>query len=196
MQTVSKQLWSQSVTIKNSKFETFIIQVASVVAAEEFLQEHQDLKATHNCYAYIVGQIKRFNDDGEPSKSAGYAILKILAEKQLTNVVVLVRRYFQPPKLGVGGLMRGYQHGLLTYLAAEKLLPVVESKKYKIVVPLSLINLIYQWQRKYHFLILEQTTADLTSTFIINLANDNNELPYHNDVEVTFLEDSFLITEN
>lgn len=137
----------QVATIKNSKFETFITQVDSVAEAEAFLQKHQDLKATHNCYAYIVGlneQIKRFNDDGEPSRSAGYPILKVLADKQLTNVVVLVRRYFHPPKLGVGGLMRGYQQGLLNYLASAKLLAIIASKKYRIVVPIALTNLIYQ----------------------------------------------------
>ncbi|MBE4704083.1 IMPACT family protein [Spiroplasma platyhelix] len=199
MKTVAQKLWSKSYTIKNSKFEVSINQITNVAEAETFLQEHQDQKATHNCYAYIVGfpeQIKRFNDDGEPNKSAGFAILKILEEKQLTNIIVLVRRYFQPPKLGVGHLMRGYQQGLLNYLAVAKLLAIVPSKEYQIVVPVALINLIYQWQKIYHFLILKQTSDDLKVTFIINLAKEKDTLPYHSEVDVTYLKDSFLISAN
>lgn len=199
MQTVSKELWIQTVTIKNSKFETFIMQVTNVAEAELFLDEHQDWKATHNCYAYIVGlneQIKRFDDDGEPSRSAGYPILKVLADKQLTNVVVLVRRYFHPPKLGVGGLMRGYQQGLLNYLSSAKLLAVIASKKYQIVVPISLANLIYQWQKTFQFVILDQQGDDEKITFLINLADKFEHLPYHPDVAVTFIGNSFLIAEN
>lgn len=199
MQTVSKQLWTQIVTIKNSKFATFLVQVSSVAEAEAFLKEHQDPKATHNCYAYIVGpneQIKRFNDDGEPSRSAGYPILKVLEDKQLTNIVVLVRRYFHPPKLGVGGLMRGYQQSLLDYLAVTQLLGIIPSKKYQIIVPIALTNLIYQWQKIYQFFILDQISDGTNITFLVNLPNKIQKLPYHFDVTVAFIEDSFLITDN
>lgn len=199
MQTVSKEVWTEKVTIKNSKFETFVTQVSNEDEAEVFLQKHQDLKATHNCYAYIVGlqeQIKRFNDDGEPSRSAGYPILKVLEEKQLTNVVVLVRRYFHPPKLGVGGLMRGYQQGLLNYLATARLLDIVPGKQYEIIAPIALTNLIYQWQKVYQFVILKQTSDAKNIIFLISLPDKIGKLPYHSDVAITFISDSFLIAEN
>jgi len=132
--------------VKNSKFETFIMQVNNINEVENFLQKYQDLKATHNCYAYIIGfkkLNKRFSDDGEPTKTSGFAILKILEEKQLTNVIILVRRYFQAPKLGVGCLIRAYQYGLFKYLEETKLLTIVPSKKYALTLPVSSINLIY-----------------------------------------------------
>lgn len=199
MQTVSKELWTNVHKIKSSKFETLIIQVTNLSDVKIFLQNYQDVKATHNCFAYIVGfekMIKKYSDDGEPSKSAGFAILKVLEEKKLTNVIVLVRRYFQPPKLGVGRLMRAYQFGLLEYIKEVKLLAIVPSKKYALLLPVNLINLVYQWQKQYHFLILKQKNEGLKILFIINIASTNLDFTYHSDVEVTFIENSFLASEN
>jgi uncharacterized YigZ family protein len=67
--------------------------------------------ATHNCFAYrlgVGGEERRFNDDGEPSGSAGRPILGALERAALTNLVVIVTRYFGGTKLGVGGLARAY----------------------------------------------------------------------------------------
>ena len=76
--------------------------------------------ARHNCYAFILGQqgeISRCSDDGEPSGTAGRPILEVLAGKELTNVLVIVTRYFGGTLLGTGGLVRAYsqatQAGLL-----------------------------------------------------------------------------------
>lgn len=68
--------------------------------------------ATHNCFAYRIGygdnEYARFNDDGEPSGTAGRPILQAIIGRDLTNVVVVVTRYFGGIKLGTGGLIRAY----------------------------------------------------------------------------------------
>ncbi len=76
----------------------------------EIASEHHD--ATHNCFAYRLGcndqAIVRFNDDGEPSGTAGKPILQAITGYDLTNIVVVVTRYFGGTKLGPGGLCRAY----------------------------------------------------------------------------------------
>ena len=65
--------------------------------------------ATHNCYAFIVGEnglTQRFSDDGEPSGTAGMPILDVIKQKGLTNTLIVVTRYFGGILLGAGGLVR------------------------------------------------------------------------------------------
>jgi uncharacterized YigZ family protein len=100
---------------KGSKFFGYAFKVHSEedvkVAIEELKKEHHS--ARHHCYAYIIGEneIKfRANDDGEPSKTAGMPILGQIQSKDLTNILVVVVRYFGGVKLGVGGLINAYKN--------------------------------------------------------------------------------------
>lgn len=79
---------------------------------DEIKKKHSD--ATHNCFAYIIGEnsiIQRFDDDGEPSGTAGIPMLEVLKREELTNLVVVVTRYFGGTLLGAGGLIRAYSKG-------------------------------------------------------------------------------------
>lgn len=69
--------------------------------------------ASHNVYAYILreGQLKRYTDDGEPQGTAGVPVLDVLQKENLTDLVVVVTRYFGGTLLGAGGLVRAYSHG-------------------------------------------------------------------------------------
>jgi uncharacterized YigZ family protein len=82
----------------------------AVAFIEEIKKEYHD--ATHNAFAWKVGigrtQRYRYNDDGEPSGTAGLPILKAIDARGLSNVCVVVTRYFGGVKLGTGGLMRSY----------------------------------------------------------------------------------------
>ncbi|MEE0060952.1 MAG: YigZ family protein, partial [Acutalibacteraceae bacterium] len=68
--------------------------------------------ARHNVYAYSLreGQIKRYSDDGEPQGTAGMPVLDVLVKGELTDLVVVVTRYFGGVLLGTGGLVRAYSH--------------------------------------------------------------------------------------
>ena len=77
--------------------------------------------ATHNCYAFIVGEnglTQRFSDDGEPSGTAGMPILDVIKQKGLTNTLIVVTRYFGGIMLGAGGLVRAYSHSASIAVAA------------------------------------------------------------------------------
>ncbi len=99
---------------KGSKFLSFAFPVTSEEEVKNRLDEVRKKfhDARHHCYAYIVGlkdQLFRANDDGEPSHSAGDPILGQIRSFELTNVLVVVVRYFGGTKLGVGGLIHAYK---------------------------------------------------------------------------------------
>lgn len=99
---------------KKSRFIANVFYVETVEEAEEKIKKVKKkyFDARHNCFAYSIfskdGIINRFSDDGEPSGTAGAPMLNILNSKELTNVLVVVTRYFGGILLGTGGLVRAY----------------------------------------------------------------------------------------
>ena len=100
-------------TIERSRFITFVSPANSREEAEAFIRsisaEHKD--ATHNVPAMVIGdkmQIQWASDDGEPQGTSGAPMVKLLVSQGITNVVIVVTRYFGGIKLGTGGLVRAY----------------------------------------------------------------------------------------
>jgi uncharacterized YigZ family protein len=94
--------------IKKSRFVGHAAPVATVDEAMRFFAERSDPEATHNCWAYRIGQEYRFNDDGEPGGTAGRPILQAIEGQDMDRVAVLVVRWYGGIKLGAGGLVRAY----------------------------------------------------------------------------------------
>ncbi len=94
--------------IKKSRFIVNASPVTSSEQAMQFIETISDLSATHNCWAWKIGQQYRFNDDGEPTSTAGRPILAAIEGQHFDHVVVVVTRYFGGIKLGTGGLIRAY----------------------------------------------------------------------------------------
>jgi len=99
---------------KGSKFIAHAFPVESESEAKEAIEEIKKKfhDARHHCYAYMIGPDKscfRSNDDGEPSGTAGKPILNQILSKDITNVCVVVVRYFGGTKLGVSGLINAYK---------------------------------------------------------------------------------------
>lgn len=99
--------------VEKSKFIAYIKPVDNREEAEEFIKQiknkHKD--ATHNVPAMIIGdkmQIQWASDDGEPQGTSGYPILSMLVNEEITNIAIVVTRYFGGIKLGTGGLVRAY----------------------------------------------------------------------------------------
>ena len=111
--TIDKNV-SAEIVEKKSKFIANIFYVETVEEAEEKVKEIKKkyFDARHNCFAYSVFTkeriVNRFSDDGEPSGTAGGPMLNILNSRGLTNLVVVVTRYFGGILLGTGGLIRAY----------------------------------------------------------------------------------------
>lgn len=94
--------------IKKSRFLALAAPVDTPEEALAFVQEVSDAAATHNCWAYRIGQAYRFNDDGEPGGTAGRPILQAIEGQGIDHVVVVVTRWYGGIKLGAGGLARAY----------------------------------------------------------------------------------------
>lgn len=110
---------------------------------EEIKSRHRD--ATHNVYAYVVGQnsnTQRFSDDGEPSGTAGIPALEVIKKEDLRNVVVVVTRYFGGIKLGGGGLIRAYTRGAKIGLEAGKIVNMALHRKLKVQIDYTLYGRI------------------------------------------------------
>ena len=104
------KVFTSEILVNKSRFLGFAKHIENQAEAEAFLQELR-LKfkdARHICYAYVLGNLAKASDDGEPSGTAGKPILSVLGKKSLINIIVVVVRYFGGIKLGAGGLLRAY----------------------------------------------------------------------------------------
>lgn len=97
--------------IRKSRFITFAAPISSPAEAQAFIDQHSDLNATHNCWAWKLGAQYRSNDDGEPGGTAGRPILAAIEAQDCDQVVVLVIRWYGGIQLGTGGLARAYGGG-------------------------------------------------------------------------------------
>ncbi len=94
--------------IRKSRFLAIACPVESEAEAKARLAEVSDTSASHNCWAWRIGQAYRFSDDGEPSGTAGKPILQAIDGQDLDRTLVVVTRWFGGILLGSGGLMRAY----------------------------------------------------------------------------------------
>ncbi|MCW5578401.1 MAG: YigZ family protein [Dokdonella sp.] len=94
--------------IRKSRFLAQAAPAADAASALAFIEAASVREASHNCWAWRIGNLYRFNDDGEPGGSAGRPILAAIEGQRLDQVVVVVTRWFGGIKLGVGGLVRAY----------------------------------------------------------------------------------------
>jgi uncharacterized YigZ family protein len=115
--------------IKKSRFQAFATPVESEQEIKDFLEAYRDTTTTHQCWAWKIGHNVRFNDDGEPSGTAGRPILATIEGNELTNVLVLVNRWYGGIKLGTGGLVRAYGGCAGQCLVLAEKIELIEKKK-------------------------------------------------------------------
>ena len=97
--------------IRKSRFITLAAPIGSPADAQAFIEQHSDLNASHNCWAWKLGDQYRSNDDGEPGGTAGRPILAAIEAQACDQVAVLVIRWYGGIQLGTGGLARAYGGG-------------------------------------------------------------------------------------
>ena len=122
-----KQLSEGTYSEKRSKFLAFAIPVTSVDEIKEYVAEYQKkyYDARHCCYAYMLGPERlefRANDNGEPSGTAGKPILGQINSNELTNILIIVVRYFGGVKLGTSGLIVAYKAAAAEAIAAAEII--------------------------------------------------------------------------
>ncbi len=146
-------------TVKHAASDEFIVNKSRFIghaapceteeAALAFLrsvrEKHKD--ASHNCYAYVIGEnagIMRYSDDGEPGGTAGLPMMEVLKQRGVVNCCVAVTRYFGGILLGAGGLVRAYTKGCAIALDAAEVSVMEMSRRCLIDVPYPL------WDRVRH----------------------------------------------
>ena len=124
-----------TIIISKSEFITRLFRVNNIDEVNKYLAEtrkkHYD--ASHNCYAYILGdnaEIEKCSDDGEPIKTAGAPMLDALKKNNVTNILAITTRYFGGILLGAGGLVRAYSKSVSEALKLAKFYVVKEQTKF------------------------------------------------------------------
>ncbi len=136
---------SGEIVEKKSRFIANVFRVESAGEAEEKIAEisKKYWDARHNCYAYVLGansEISKCSDNGEPSGTAGKPILEVINGSGITNVLIIVTRYFGGVLLGTGGLVRAYTQAAQAGLSACEVGEMVYSQKLTLVVGYNMIN--------------------------------------------------------
>jgi len=160
---------SHEIKVKGSRFIASVAPIDSEEKAKRFVEEisRKYFDATHNCYAYRVGHgdgaIFRFSDAGEPFGTAGRPILEAIESRDLTNVVVVVSRYFGGTKLGTGGLVRAYKESAVAVLDKVGLITAFLTDDFALSFPYGLTKEVRQLLGKYDARVLSEEYGQRTS---------------------------------
>lgn len=195
---------------KKSKFIANIKNVKTDNEAEEFIEQIKKRynDARHNVFAYRIESGKeKYTDDGEPHGSAGLPILEALKHENLTNIVVVVTRYFGGTLLGVGGLVRAYTDSFKETLNDMEIIEKKLYKKIKIKVSYHLSgkieneilkfnatikNINYKKEVTLTIYVLDKKKDELINK-IINLTSNNVEIDEKEKINGYIKDDKFVI---
>lgn len=174
--------------ISKSRFLTYLKHVENETDAQEFINsiKKKHFDARHNCSAYIIGErseIQKSSDDGEPSGTAGSPMLEVLKKNELSDIVVVVTRYFGGIKLGAGGLIRAYGKSVTLGLEVSQIVKKSIFNCYQLEINYDLLGMLenYLHQNEIRIqdkaytdkviftILLPQTTTDNTLKDITNL---------------------------
>lgn len=156
--------------IKGSWFISYCMRTPTVAEAMAFIQsiraKHAD--ATHNCWAYRISPNEyRFSDDGEPGGTAGQPILQTLIGANLTQVSVVVTRYYGGVKLGAGGLVRAYGGGAAAVLKSTEIVLIRPTKLLELTVAFAEQHSLYHFLGNYPDVTISSTEYIATGLKVV-----------------------------
>lgn len=187
-QSIEKPIEDIIIKEKGSKFIAFAFPVLSENDVKECLNQLRTIhpKATHHCYAFrlgISGENYRANDDGEPSGSAGLPIYNQLLAHDVTNILIVVIRYYGGTKLGVSGLVKAYKESAKLTLEAGKIITKELQTKLQLSFKFSQQNIIFSMLNKNDAQILNfeaeqicNITALIKTSQKENISNQLSEM--------------------
>ncbi len=163
------EIITNEIVINKSRFITTLFPVKNIDDVNYFLSltKKKYYDATHNCYAYIIGEnanIQKCSDDGEPQKTAGFPMLDVLKKNNMTNILAITTRYFGGILLGAGGLVRAYSESVSECLKNAKKYQNVTYQKIIINIDYSVYNALGKDLNKYK--ILNQDFKDSISLIL------------------------------
>lgn len=172
--TIDSAITDALLKIKGSKFYGLIYNVNNEQEVKGYIKLSETLypNATHYCYAFrigISGELYRVNDDGEPSGTAGLPIYNQLLSYGLTNVLLIVVRFFGGTKLGVGGLIKAYKESAQYTIESAKIISKELSEKYELIFD-------YTYQSSI-MTLLKKLTIEILSSIFSDECNLTIEVP-------------------
>ncbi len=175
------EITTNQIIINKSKFITTIIPIQNIEEANLNLTELRKkyFDATHNCYAYVIGdnyEIQKQSDDGEPQKTAGFPILDMIKKLNITNVLVVVTRYFGGTLLGASGLIKAY--GESAKLAILKANLYLKETLLETTIPFNYKEYNQIKNLSYLTIINEVFSADVLTTILIKETDKNKLIDY------------------
>lgn len=182
---------------KGSKFIAFCKPIYSIEDFKEWLTELKVLhpSAVHHCYAYRIGYDKsqyRMNDDGEPSGSAGKPIYNVILSNDLTNIGIIIVRYFGGSLLGVPGLISAYKQASVDAIALNNIITRDIVEKVSIQFPYEKMNVVMRIVKEHQLKIIQQE-SDLDYTMYLELPIKNADR-IRSAFELNFLVVNYIST--
>lgn len=170
MYTIRKSVENKYI-VNKSIFICKLIRIDSESEAKEFINDIRSKyhDATHVCYGYICGSIKRFSDDGEPGGTAGIPILNVLESNNLNYILGIVIRYFGGIKLGAGGLVRAYTKSTTECLNKTEITELVSGLELSITFDYSNVKKVDILLRN---IPIKNKTFDDTITYKFDITNN------------------------
>lgn len=158
---------SDSFVEKKSEFIGHIAPVKTADEAIEFINKikSENRKARHNVYAYILreGNISRYSDDGEPQGTGGVPVLDVLQKAGLTDVCVVVTRYFGGILLGASGLVRAYSQGCSIAVNAARKMFMCECSRISFSCDYNLYGKVSYVLPEFQVLLEKEDFADVVN---------------------------------
>lgn len=163
--TISNSVENLLIKEKGSKFIGFAFPVSNEDELKKSLEKvrSEHPKATHHCYAFrmgLKGENYRANDDGEPSGSAGLPIYNQLLAHDVTNILLIIVRYYGGTKLGVSGLVKAYKETAKFTLEESKIITKDLESQIEITFPFDLQNAVFTLLNKFDAKILSFETLE------------------------------------
>ncbi|MBF0303990.1 MAG: YigZ family protein, partial [Desulfamplus sp.] len=156
------------IKIKRSAFICSLRYTNTISDAKKFIasvsSDHK--QATHNCWAYIVGEkgeVSHSSDNGEPTGTAGKPMLNALQSNKMTNIAAVVTRYYGGVKLGVRGLIEAYSQSVISAIELAPLKKIVSVRKYIIDLPYSFNDTLLYHLNNFNVKITETRYSDIIS---------------------------------
>lgn len=166
---------SDSFIEKKSEFIGYIAPIKTNDEAVAFINQIKSMhrKARHNVYAYILREdnISRYSDDGEPQGTAGVPVLEVLQKRGLTDVCVVVTRYFGGILLGGGGLLRAYSHAASIACDAAHIMNMQLCHRLTIKTDYNLYGKINYVLPNFNVIIVNSDFADIVTLEILVISD-------------------------
>lgn len=174
MKTIEKPVQCE-INIKKSQFICSLFPTKTKKESKEIIQkmnqEYHD--ATHNCTAYITNDGEGYDDNGEPSGTAGKPMINALRKNELHNITAVVTRYFGGIKLGAGGLVRAYSKAVLEAIEISEIVEIEEYEVYNLTFDYSNLKDIESEIRHNKLTIIEKEYNDKISYDLVSKDNRN-----------------------